>query len=277
MKHLSLLKSVALACGALIAATATSSCTSRLTPDRAAEAVTTSTVSVFSSNDVSDPSLRHCSEAGQLPARAARGLRSWLKNSTPRHQSYVYPQYYITLTDNNGRLTGVWGICSNGKGDMTGVLIPRRGVMAWDLPHIGDYYVYVCETAQRDALSKAIMDSLADAGYDTYRIDSRKARGLVMPRYLMSKPASDAEKKAYEARLAEARKQSAEAKSKAAASAAADSVTDEFVPDDLDLDASFDDMDTSFDDMDTSDADSSADTSTDDTADDSTLDSDSEE
>lgn len=269
MKHLSLLKSVALACGALITAAVTSSCSSQITPTKAAEAITTSQVSVFSSNDVSDPSMRHCSEVGQLPARAARGLRTWLKNSTVQHQSYVYPQYYITLTNDNGKLAGVWGICSNGKGDMTGVLIPRRGVMAWDLPHIGDYSVYVCETAQRDALSKAIMDSLADSGYDTYRIDSRKARGLVMPRYLMSKPASDAEKKAYEARLAEARKQSAEAKSRAAASAAETS-TDEFVPDDLDLDANFDDMDTS-------DAGSSEDSSSDDASDDTSDDDFSEE
>lgn len=263
MKHLSLLKSVVLACGALLAATATSSCSSQISPSKAAEAITTSSVSVFSSNDVSDPKLRHCSEVGQMPERAVRGLRTWLKNSTVHHQVYVYPQYYITLTNSKGKLEGVWGICSNAKGDLTGVLIPRRGVMAWDLPHIGDYSMYVCETSERDALSKAIMDSLADGGYDAYRIDSRKARGLVMPRYLMSKPASDEEKKAYEARLAEARQKSAEARSKAAAAAAAEAPTDEFVADELDLDSDMGDTDSS----DSSDSSNSSDSSDSDTAD----------
>ena len=35
------------------------------------------------------------------------------------------------------------------------------------------------------------MESLADAGYDSYRIETRKSQGLTQGRYLISKPLSE--------------------------------------------------------------------------------------
>ncbi|MBQ1960676.1 MAG: hypothetical protein II349_04055, partial [Akkermansia sp.] len=97
---------------------------------------------------------------------------------------------YVSLTDTRGR-QAVWGICSDGMGNLVGILIPRSGVAAWDLPFIGNYRMYVCDTNARKGLSDAIMESLADAGYDAYRINTRKSQGLTQGRYLISKPLSE--------------------------------------------------------------------------------------
>ena len=242
MKHPSLLKTLALACGVALSATAVSSCSSTLSPVKAADRIGSgSDVYVFSSNDASSPSARHCNEAGQLPERAARGLRAWLKNATIQHHSSVYPQYYLTVPRGNGKQDSVWAICSDGHGNLVGVLIPRDGVPAWDLPNLGDYRVYVCDTVDRKDLSKAIMDSLADAGYDSYRIESRKSSGLTQRRFLLSKPMTDEEAQAERARLQEAYKRAQEAKAAHAASGGSVGGDDDFVPSDLDLDLGIDD------------------------------------
>ncbi len=198
MKHLSLLKSMILTCGALATAAALSSC-SGISPEKAAAKIGDgSHVTVFSHNDMEKPTNRECHEAGPLPDRAARALGVWLRNSTVKSFSYAYPQYYVAMADPNSGRQLAWGICSDGQGNLVGVLIPRNGVMAWDLPPVGEYKMYVCDTSARKALAKAIMDSLAEAGYDTYRIDSRKAKGLTQKRYLISKPLSDEAQKRYD-------------------------------------------------------------------------------
>ncbi len=199
MKHLSILKNMALACSTLAAAVALSSCSSTISPNAAAERLATgSNVTVFSHNDVNHPNNRDCREAGPLPERTARALQSWLRNSTVKSFTYAYPQYYLAMQDSRTDTQRAWGICSDGHGNLVGVLVPRDGVMAWDLPPVGEYRMYVCDTASRKALSEAIMNSLADAGYDTYRIDSRKAMGLTQQRYLISKPLSDEAQKRYD-------------------------------------------------------------------------------
>lgn len=241
MKHPSLLKTLALACGVALSATAVTSCSSTISPVKAADRIGSgSDVYVFSSNDSSSPSARHCNEAGQLPERAARGLRAWLKNATIQHHSYVYPQYYLTVPSEKGKQDSVWAICSDGHGNLVGVLIPRDGVPAWDLPNLGDYRVYVCDTVDRKDLSKAIMDSLADAGYDSYRIESRKSAGLTQRRFLLSKPMTDEEAQAERARLQEAYKRAQEAKAARATSGDGFSGDEDFVPSDLDLDLGMD-------------------------------------
>lgn len=191
MKHLSLLKSFAVACGAMAAALVVSSCGSTPSPAAAYNQLqATQTAMVFSYNDAVTPAARICSEAGPLPERTARAMKAWLRASTVKTFSYAYPQYYVSLTDTRGR-QAVWGICSDGMGNLVGILIPRSGVAAWDLPFIGNYRMYVCDTNERKGLSDAIMESLADAGYDSYRIETRKSQGLTQGRYLISKPLSE--------------------------------------------------------------------------------------
>jgi len=201
MKHLSLLRHIGMACAMASAMIAVSSCSSTVTPNSAVQRLqTSSSAVVFSYNDASSPRARVCEEAGPLPERAARALKAWLRSSTTKSFSYAYPQYYLALSNEKTmhRGTSVWGICSDGHGNLVGILIPRNGVAAWDLPFVGEYRVLVCDTKQRKGLSDAIMESLADAGYDATRINARKASGLTQKRYLISKPLSDEAQKKYD-------------------------------------------------------------------------------
>ncbi len=192
----------------MAAALTVSSCGSTPSPAGAMQRLQeTQVATVFSYNDAVTPAARICNEAGPLPERTARAMKAWLRASTVKSFSYAYPQYYVALTDARGRQS-VWGICSDGVGNLVGILIPRSGVAAWDLPFIGNYRMYVCDTAARKGLSDAIMESLADAGYDSYRIESRKAQGLTQGRYLISKPLSEkAQIKLAEIKKAEAKAQ----------------------------------------------------------------------
>ena len=167
-----------------------SSCSREPSPAYAARQIKEQKPVVFSYNDQATLSARVCAQAGPLPARAQRALNQWLKSSTREKVSYLYPQYYITFSSSQGHINKVWAICSDAKGNMTGVFIPKYGNLAWDVPFSGYYELYVCKTASRDGLGRAIMESLADAGYDSYRIDARKARGLKDAQYLISKPAA---------------------------------------------------------------------------------------
>ena len=195
MKHLSFLKNVALTCGAIAVATAASSCSNVTLPqNKAKQLVDSANPTVFSYNDASAPRSRTCAEAGPLPDNVERALEMWLRKSEIKTVSYAYPQYYINMVSPRTGKQLTWAICSDGQGNMTGVLIPRDGVAAWDLPYIGNYRLYVCTTKDRKAISDAIMETLADAGYDTYRIDCRKASGLQSERYLISKPLTEAQK-----------------------------------------------------------------------------------
>lgn len=233
MKHLSLLKSFAVACGAMAAALIVSSCGSTPSPAAAYNQLqATQAATVFSYNDAVTPAARICSEAGPLPERTARAMKAWLRASTVKTFSYAYPQYYVSLTDTRGR-QAVWGICSDGMGNLVGILIPRSGVAAWDLPFIGNYRMYVCETNERKGLSDAIMESLADAGYDSYRIETRKSQGLTQGRYLISKPLSEK----AQIKLAEIKKQEEKAQETSDEAAeesapAEESVTEEVTDDD---------------------------------------------
>ncbi len=233
MKHLSLLKSFAVACGAMAAALIVSSCGSTPSPAVAYNQLqATQAATVFSYNDAVTPAARICSEAGPLPERTARAMKAWLRASTVKTFSYAYPQYYVSLTDTRGR-QAVWGICSDGMGNLVGILIPRSGVAAWDLPFIGNYRMYVCETNERKGLSDAIMESLADAGYDSYRIETRKSQGLTQGRYLISKPLSEK----AQIKLAEIKKQEEKAQETGDEAAeesapAEESVTEEVTDDD---------------------------------------------
>ena len=150
-----------------------------------------------------------------MPENVARALDMWLRSSTIKNFSYAYPQYYIAMTDPSGKQR-VWGICTDGQANLVGILVPRDGVAAWDLPYIGAYKMYVCDTKDRRNLSDAIMTYLAEAGYDTYRINARKASGLTEEKYLISKP-----KTLFEIEQERLAAEAAEAAKKAAAAAAA--------------------------------------------------------
>lgn len=200
MKHLSLLKTIALTCGAIAVSTAASSCSNVTLPQLKAKQLTDSVnPTVFSYNDACSPRARTCTEAGPLPDNVERALDMWLRKSVIKQVSYAYPQYYIAMVNPRTGKQLTWGICSDGQGNMTGLLIPRDGVAAWDLPFVGNYKMYVCDTKERKAISDAVMETLADAGYDTYRIDTRKAGGLQSEQYLISKPLTDTEKARIEA------------------------------------------------------------------------------
>ncbi len=199
MKPLSFFKNMALACGTLAAAVAFSSCSSPISPNGAANKLAASAdVTVFSHNDMNNPNNRDCREAGPLPENAGRAIMAWLRTSEIKKFSYAYPQYYVAMQNPSTGRQSAWGICSDGQGNLVGILIPKDGVMAWDLPPVGEYRMYVCTAANRKPLGDAIMNALAEAGYDTYRIDSRKATGLTQQRYLISKPLSNEAQKKYE-------------------------------------------------------------------------------
>lgn len=267
MKRLPLFKQMVMACGIAVAASLVTSCSTTDPGTRSAQFAAAAPVAkVFSHNDANSPANRSCTEVGPLPENTARAIAMWLRDSTVKNFSYANPQYYVTLPTENGKSTRVWGICSDRHGNLVGILIPRDGVAAWDLPTIGSYRVYVNDTLQRKALSDAIMEALADAGYDVPRIDSLKATGLDDERYLISKPLTDTEKQ----RLEEKRKKeeaAAEAAAKAAAEAPSSSAADalETTTDDADAETA------------TPVADADDDTDSTDDADDSTDDADADD
>lgn len=224
MKHFHLFKRIALACGLAATAALVSSCSTPAPSTQRAQQLSEGTnVTVFSYNDASSPKHRLCTEAGPMPDNVVRALDTWLRESTVKNFNYAYPQYYIAMTAPNGRQR-VWGICTDGKANLVGILIPRDGVAAWDLPFIGSYKMYVCSSGQRRVLSDAIMTYLAEAGYDEYRINARKASGLADEKYLISKPKTLAEIEAERA-AAEAARKAREAAAAAAAAAAGDEET----------------------------------------------------
>lgn len=219
MKHLSSFVKSSFACGALAVAAMVSSCESStsLAPVRAAERLAHAPVSsVFSHNDVNSPRLRDCYEAGPLPERTRRALVTWLHNSTIKEYSYVNPQYYVTLSGPDGRGESAWALCSDNRGNLVGVLVPRSATAAaWDLPTIGSYKLFVCETSEKEALSTAIMESLADAGYDNVRIGILKATGVTERHHLISKPLNVEEQRQLEQERKERAQALADAKKKA--------------------------------------------------------------
>ena len=234
MKHFNLLKRIALVCGMAATAALVSSCTVTTTQPaqmRAEQLRAGTNVTIFSYNDASSPTNRLCTEAGPMPDNVRRAVDIWLRNSTIKNFTYAYPQYYIAMTSPEGQQR-VWGICTDGKANLVGILIPRDGVAAWDLPYIGAYKMYVCDTKQRRDLSDAIMTYLHEVGYDTYRVDSRKATGLTDAKYLISKPKTKAEQEAERlaaeaARKAQEAADAANAAAKTAASGDEESADDE--------------------------------------------------
>lgn len=268
MKHFHLLKRIALTCGMAAAAVLVSSCkvsSTQPTLNRAAQLRDGTNVTIFSYNDASSPKNRLCTEAGPMPDNARRAIDAWLRGSTIKDFTYAYPQYYIAMTSPQGKQR-VWGICTDGKANLVGILIPRDGVAAWDLPFIGAYKMYVYEGSQRRALSDAIMTYLYEAGYDSYRIDSRKATGLTDGKYLISKPKTLEEQQAEKA-AAEAARAAADA-ANAAASEGDDSSDDEDTTDEESTDEETTDEESSdeesYDDESSSDDDSSDEESSDD-------------
>lgn len=232
-----------------------------LAPVRAAERLSRSPISsVFSHNDVNSPKLRDCYEAGPLPERTRRALVTWLHNSTIKEYSYVNPQYYITTVGPDGRGEIAWALCSDNRGHLVGVLVPRsRTSAAWDLPTIGNYSLFVCETPEREALSNAIMESLADAGYDDVRINILKATGVTEKRHLISKPLNAEEQRQVE----KERKESAKAAQKSKEDSEDEDTGSEDEEDSSETTDSAD-TDTGSDDLDSSSSDDSDSSSSDD-------------
>lgn len=237
MKHFSLFKNISLACLAMATVAAVSSCSGTSSPMKAAQKLRSGvTATVYSYDDAASPANRNVYPAGPLPPRAERALYNWLRNSTVKEYSYAYPQYYVSLVAPGSSVETVWAICSDGQGNMTGVLIPKSGRPAWDAPFTSEHTMYVCESKDRKALSTAVMEALAEAGYDKFRIDTRKAAGLTS-RYLISKPLSDEAQKRLEL-IKKAEEQAAaarEARAEAAAAAAEEAAEDnaENMSDDL--------------------------------------------
>ena len=263
MKHFHLFKRIALTCGLAATAAVVTSCASTSSATKRAEQLREGVnVTVFSYNDAAAPKNRLCTDAGPMPDNVASALDMWLRSSTVKNFNYAYPQYYIALTAPSGKQR-VWGICTDGKANLVGILIPRDGVAAWDLPYIGSYKMYVCDTDQRRALSDAIMTYLAEAGYDSYRIEARKASGLTDEKYLVSKPKTLQEIEAELAAAAAAKKAREEAA--AAAKAAAAAAGDDSEGDEDEEEDTSDDEDEEEDDSDSSDSDEEEeDTSSDD-------------
>ena len=249
MKHFSLIRHLALACGVAAISLLPSCSTGRAPEAVATEFQKACNVAVFSYNDTHSPRVRNCTEAGPLPAETARAIEMWLRQSTLKNFSYVYPQYFIAMYQPGSRLQRVWGICSDGQGNLVGILVPRDGVAAWDLPYRGAYRLYVCENKNRQAIGGAIMEALADAGYDQARLDARRNRGLLEDRYLVSKPASN-DNSAHEQKLREQEEASAKAaeeRKQAAAQAAVEEQNSAMDDEDEDVSGSSSDDEDSLD------------------------------
>ena len=274
MKHLSLLKHLALACGVAATTALVTSCTGVSLPQtKANQLADSNAVTVYSYNNSSTARTRTCNPAGPLPDNTARALRMWLEKSTVKNFSYAYPQYYMELTNPKTGRTQVWGICSDGQGNLVGLLIPRNGVKAWDLPYVGTYKMYVCDTNERKALSDAIMEELSDRGYDAYRLGAIRATGLTDEQFLISKPLTEAAKariaaaKAKEEAAAEAREKAKEdAKEEPESTEPAAAKTDDGVEEATPMSEVNDDTDS--DDSSSTDDDSSSDDSDDAASDD---------
>lgn len=175
---------------ASVAMLMTTSCATRYsTPERAASRASQSIGTVFSYNDRTALSGRTCEQVGVLPLKTQRALVSWLKKSELKKFDYIYPQYFVEMTEIDTNRPRVWALCSDGRGNLVGIFIPKGNIPAWELSNTGDYELYVCQGSSRDALSSSIMTSLAEAGYDKIRIDAKRATGLTEDRYLISKPA----------------------------------------------------------------------------------------
>lgn len=262
MKRFPSLKHLAFVCGLAASATFVTSCTTTSLPQTRAAQLAASPATVYSYNDSNSAATRVCNEAGPLPAATARAIQMWLEKSTVKTFSYAYPQYYLAMTCPKTGAQMVWGVCSDGQGNLVGILIPRNGVAAWDLPFVGDYKMYVCDTKQRKVLSDTIMESLSDAGYDTFRLEARKAMGLTQEQYLISKPLTDAEK----ARIAElkAKEEAAAKAAEAAAAKAAEAATDAPAADEEESSPATPDAVTEDEDDDSSSDDDSSDDSSDD-------------
>ncbi len=230
MKHCPLFNSFFAACVAAATLCLAPSCSSPSSSGAVKRYNAAGDVTIFSHNDVNSAKYRQCVEAGPIPARAQRAIAQWLRESTVKTFSYAYPQYFMALSypdPQGGRgVERVWAICSDSHGNLVGIMIPRDGVAAWDLPLLGNYKMYVCDTPNRAALSEAIMTSLAEAGYDAQRINARKAAGLDEERYLISKPLTNDQQARLE-RLKQQEEASAKAAAAAKTSSAAEGVSSE--------------------------------------------------
>ncbi len=189
MNTFSSFRAVGLALGISCSLATLVSCSSSLSPKRAAAQVKEQGNSVFSYNDQATASDRECLEMGALPDRARRALSEWMKNSTLQPFSYIYPQYYVTIQKRNSPGFNSWAICTDAKGNVVGILVPRGNVQAWDLPNSGNYKLYVCSEDQRADLSRAILEALDAQGMDDFRLASRKGAGLTEAKHLISAPA----------------------------------------------------------------------------------------
>lgn len=169
----------ALVCGLAAAAFSMSSCSSTLSPARMADRLATAEYTqVYSFNDQLAPKAREFSACGALPERAHRALLQWLKESEVRDYTYARPQYYIELTTMNRHcrpISTVWALCTDERGNLTGVLAPRSKDPR-TLPTVGNYKLYVCSSENKAALNEAIMTALAPC--DEFRAGYRTAKGL---------------------------------------------------------------------------------------------------
>ncbi|MFI3244407.1 MAG: hypothetical protein R3Y56_09165 [Akkermansia sp.] len=239
MKNSSPLRILVAAAALCAAPLAMTSCSSTLSPAKASAQAKQATGKVFSYNDQAVPQARSVDEVGPLPARTVRALSLWLANSDIKHVSYAYPQYFVEMTDPDTGKARVWSLISDGRGNLVGVCIPKGNTPAWELPNTGNYELYVCRGTQRDGLSRAIMNSLSEAGYDEPRLNSRRALGLTEDRYLISKPAAIAAPVAPVKEKPEAAPEPAAAEEPAASSDASEeeSAEDDFGSDDFGDDA----------------------------------------
>lgn len=211
-------------CGLTAALISLDSCSSARSPKAMARTLEEAQYNqVYSFNDQLAPKAREFSACGALPERTHRALVQWLKESEVRPYSYARPQYFVEISKagaivspacNAGRVpytdvfkTGVttsqdcfnhktrtacWALCTDGRGNLTGVLAPS-GKDARTLPTIGNYQLYVCTSKNKAALNEAIMASLAP--YDAFRVSYRAAKGL----RTLSKPAVVTQPKAITA------------------------------------------------------------------------------
>ncbi len=190
MKNFSFARTIVAACGLSVAVFALSSCSSVPSAKMASKKISTESVKVFSYNDQGNLQARECQEVGALPDRARRALALYLRDSEKRNYNYTYPQYFISVGETQGRSFPAWALCTDGKGNFVGVQVTRGNRQAWNLSPSTSTTLYVNTTPERAELGKAILESLAEAGYDTYRLDARRSYGLTEDRYLISAPAA---------------------------------------------------------------------------------------
>ena len=158
-----------LAVGATILATSCSS--NQPEPKKVASYLNTSCdTAVYGYNGRSSVKARSFTSPYALPANAKKAMVDYIKGSDWQEVNYIYPQMFVKVNNS------VWAVCSNNRGNLTGILPVGKNKDARKLNDVGNYKMLVNKSPQADQLGYAILKNMEPA--DQMRVNVRKSEGL---------------------------------------------------------------------------------------------------